>query len=110
LRLLGAASASAGGFTARITEAVPNKAGVLAFGHYLVALPYQGGLRYMGPPVVRVPGAILLDGAGAATRVLPIAPSDVGETRVYQFWFRDPQHPDGTRSGLTNGLKVTFVP
>jgi hypothetical protein len=37
-----------------------------------------------------------------------IDPSMVGTTRHFQFWFRDPQHPDGTGIGLSNGLRVVF--
>jgi hypothetical protein len=32
----------------------------------------------------------------------------VGTDRYFQFWFRDPAHPDGTTVGLTNGVKVGF--
>jgi hypothetical protein len=34
--------------------------------------------------------------------------SMIGTTRHYQFWFRDPEHPDGTTVGLSNGLRVGF--
>jgi hypothetical protein len=33
-----------------------------------------------------------------------------GTTRYYQFWFRDPFHPDGTNVGLSAALEVKFCP
>jgi hypothetical protein len=32
----------------------------------------------------------------------------VGTTQVFQFWFRDPEHPDGTGWGLSDALEVQF--
>jgi hypothetical protein len=57
-----------------------------------------------------VAGIVVLGAGGGGVWSTAITPSMVGETRVYQLWFRDPAHPDGTGSGLTNAVKVTFVP
>jgi hypothetical protein len=34
----------------------------------------------------------------------------VGQTRWYQWWYRDPTHPDGTGVALSDGLEVTYCP
>ena len=42
-----------------------------------------------------------------------VVPTDIalaGTTRVYQLIYRDKQHQDGTGVGLSNALKVTFMP
>lgn len=110
LSINGAPSAANPSFALRVTRAVPNRLGVLAWSHSLIALPYQGGVRYIGLPVMRVPGIVALDAFGAAAIPLSIAPAMIGETRIYQLWHRDPQHADGTGAGLTNAVKLTFAP
>jgi hypothetical protein len=109
LRKVGSSSATVNNLAIVVSGAVPLRSGFLGYGFHLVEVPYQGGLRYMGMPVMRVPGAVQLDAVGEATAQLQVDPSMVGETRIYQFWFRDPAHPDGTHSGLSNALKVTFT-
>jgi hypothetical protein len=45
---------------------------------------------------------------GYTSQPLPFSVFEVGLTRNYQFWFRDPANPDGTKIGLSNAGQVTF--
>jgi hypothetical protein len=60
-------------------------------------------------PVKRTP-IFQLDASGSTSVPVPVSVGDLGQTRSYPFWFRDPQHPDGTTVGLSDGLQVTFCP
>jgi len=110
LNALGSPRAMLGQVTLRVTDAVPLRSGIFAYGHSLIASPYQGGTLYMGPPIVRMPPTVVTDVVGQAQYAQPIVPSMVGSTRIVQFWYRDPAHPDGTGAGLSNAVKITFVP
>jgi hypothetical protein len=67
----------------------------------------HGGTLCVQPPIQRLP-ARTTSAAGTASEAVPIKLAMVGGTRWYQFWFRDPAHPDGTGVALSNGLVVTF--
>lgn len=89
-------------------EAMPNKSGIFFYSNSgPAANPFQGGFLCMNPPILRSPGFVF-DMFGYISLPLPFTIFDVGNTRQYQFWFRDPQHPDGTKIGLSNGGQVTF--
>lgn len=105
----GSTGAAANDLRLDVVGAVPHQGGFFAYAHRLTDVPYKGGVRYMGLPIVRL-AAVTLSGAGAATCAPAITPDLIGETRVYQFWYRDPAHPDGTGAGMTNALKLTFLP
>ena len=53
---------------------------------------------------------------GEATRALDLsqAPLDTyqpGDTRYFQFWYRDPNDPNGASNfNLSDGVEVTFWP
>ena len=89
-------------------EAMPNKSGIFFYSNSgPAANPFQGGFLCMNPPILRSPGFVF-DMFGYISLPLPFTIFDVGNTRQYQFWLRDPQHPDGTKIGLSNGGQVTF--
>ena len=69
--------------------------------------PFQGGFLCTQPPVLRSP-AHTYDVFGFTSQPVTVQPGDVGVTRRFQFWFRDPNHPDGTSVGLSDALEVTF--
>jgi len=71
-------------------------------------VPFQGGTLLIGLPIVRIPTT--LDALGNTLDQIPLDPSMVGQTRYYQLIYRDNQHPDGTGWGMSNGVKVTFIP
>lgn len=100
-------SVAASQFTLEVTQAVPNMVGLAFHGSGQASTPLYGGTLLVQPPVVRLP-AVMLDAAGAATISVPMVASWAGTTRNFQFWFRDPTHPDGWGVGLTNGVEVVF--
>jgi hypothetical protein len=99
------ASASRGEFELRVSDALPGNVGLVFWGQGQASLPLLGGTLLVQPPLIRLP-AVVLDGTGAVTIPLDLEPDAPGQTRNYQFWFRDPTHPDGTGSGLTNAIQV----
>jgi len=106
-------------FVVSVSQTLPGKNGVFFFGtNGPATLPFSGGTLCVTPPVKRTapqqasPGrtcagmlAHLFDQAEMA-----LAGLDPGETAHGQFWMRDPQHPDGTGVGLSNGLEVLILP
>jgi hypothetical protein len=73
--------------------------------------PYNGsilgGTLLVAPPLNRT-SIRMTDIFGMASFALPIDAGDVGTTRYYQWFFRDPGHADGTNAGLSNALEVPF--
>jgi hypothetical protein len=110
LQLVGLASASSGSATFDVSGGLPNAAGSFGWSNGPVASPYLGGTWYLHVPVHRMPGIVHLGASGETIWTTAVVPAMVGETRIFQFWFRDAAHPDGTRAGLTNAVKVAFVP
>ncbi len=79
--------------------------------------PFLGGKLCLAPPHHRSP--VLTAGHGDGTcdgefnfhfRQALMAANGLGAgNRLYfQFWYRDPGHPDGTCTGLTDGLEATI--
>lgn len=99
------ASVSRDEFELRVSDALPGNVGLAFWGVGQASLPLLGGTLLVQPPLTRLP-AVVLDAAGAVTIPLDLEPAAAGQTRNYQFWFRDPTHPDGTGSGLTNAIQV----
>jgi len=100
-------SVAADQFRLEVTQGVPNRTGLAFYGAAQASIPFFGGTLLVQPPLVRLP-AVTLDGGGAASIPVPLPPAWVGLTRDFQFWFRDPAHPDGTGVGLTNAVEVVF--
>ena len=69
------------------------------------ATPLWGGTLCLGAPFTRGP-LQFTDGAGTASFPVVILPGDVGNTRNFQWWFRDLGDPFGV--GLSDGLSVIF--
>jgi hypothetical protein len=105
----GEPSASAGSFELRVSGGRPNNVGILFFGDGRYRAPFFGGELWVSPPVRRL-GAVVLDASGSATYVLSVGPGLVGRQRNYQFFFRDPPHPDGSGAGMTGAVEVVFGP
>lgn len=103
----GFASQAQDDFDLRVTQAVPNVAGVAFWGLSQAATPFQGGVKWVASPTQRM-GVVQTDANGSVAIHVAIDPTMVGQTRYYQFWFRDSAHLDGTTVGLTNGLAVSF--
>jgi hypothetical protein len=103
----GIASERDDAFFLRVSNGLPSVNGIVFFGPASAAVPFFGGTRWVAGPIQRMP-VVQLDSNGALDIHIPIDASMVGTDRYFQFWFRDPAHPDGTTVGLTNGVKVGF--
>lgn len=96
-------------FVVTCSNALPNKNGIAFYGGQPKASPFLGGTLCAKPPLTRT-ALFQFDSAGATTLAVPVTAGDIGVTRYYQFWFRDPAHPDNTTVGFSNALRVTFEP
>jgi hypothetical protein len=74
-----------------------------------VTVPFFNGFRLVAFPIIREDLG-LMDATGFRSAPISITPSMLGTVRYYQFYYRDPSHPDGTSVGLTDGLMVEFCP
>jgi hypothetical protein len=101
----GVASQSGPGFSVTLSQALPNKNGILFYGLTQNAAPFQGGIICTHTPVVRSP-IVTTTPTSAASQAISIDASMVSVTRYYQWWFRDPMDTWG--AGLSNALAVTF--
>lgn len=110
------------GFDVTASEIVSGKVGLLAYticGR--AAIPFLGGTLCLTSPLVRTP----LQGAGgtggavdcSGTFAFDINALIQGGTDPWltagtevdaQFWYRDPEHPDGTGGGLSDALEFTI--
>ncbi len=107
LRWRGIPNVAVDDFVLEVEQAVPNNLGLAFWGHGQAAIPFMGGTLLVQPPVARMP-PVTLDAGGAATIPVRLTAPMAGDVRNYQFWFRDPTHPDGTGSGLSDAVEVTF--
>jgi lysyl endopeptidase len=86
---------------------VPNKNTVLYWGTGKATTPFMGGLLCAAAPYHREPPK-LFDALGYVQYSVPVTAPMVGTTRNYQFWGRDPLHPDLTGTLLSNAVEVPF--
>ncbi len=107
LRSSGVPSLFGGDFELTVTGAVPGQIGFVLASSSRASLPFGGGTLLLMPPLRRL-SPVQLDFAGSARISIEVKPSMVGTTSNFQFWFRDPQHADGTGSGLSDALEVKF--
>lgn len=117
LTATGSESAGTDSLKFYVEGAVPNQPGLFFQGDNAVGggsgAPFGDGLRCAGGGVVRIQVAVA-DSAGAAqssTSIVGATGVIGGETRRYQFWYRDPAgSPCGTGFNLSNGLELTWMP
>lgn len=100
---------SFGNFAVTLERAIPREIAFLFHGFESESVPWLGGTLLVRPPLVRLP-ARKLGALGQGAWPIPVGAGDFGTHRYFQAWFRDAAHPDGTGSGLSNGLAVTFCP
>jgi hypothetical protein len=109
LSFSGAPSAGSTAFHLELTGGLPSKVGLAFYGTQSSNVPFLGGTLYVGGGIHRLP-ALLNDPTGAASIPFPLAGFAVGDVVYCQHWGRDHQHPDGTGSSLSNGLRVDVCP
>ncbi len=107
LRWRGIPNVAVDDFVLEVEQAVPNNLGLVFWGHGQASIPFMGGTLLVQPPVTRMP-AVTLGAGGAATIPVRLSAPMAGDVRNFQFWFRDPAHPDGTGAGLSDAVEVTF--
>ncbi len=125
LNFTGYASATdSNAFDITATNLINQKNGVLFYTHNgSASTPFGGGTLCLQPPFQRVPllssggstgspdcsGSLSVDfnawiQTGSAPSVM------AGDLLNAQYFYRDPQHPDGTGYGLTEGIEFVVVP
>ena len=98
------------GFAVTLSGAVPNQIGLAIWGQSGAAsLPFANGTLCVQPPLKRFQ-AQMISASGSASRSVPISAAMIGSQRWFQWWFRDPAHPDGSGVGLSDGLSVVACP
>lgn len=105
----GSTSASANDLRLTLVNGVPGQGGVLHYGSDAVDTPFMGGTLLASLPLARV-AAFRIRPDGTVSVPVPIATTDVGSTRYYQFLFRDPEQPSGPGVAMSNGLRARFLP
>ena len=105
----GIPAAAADDFDLTVDDAEPDKNGIFFYGAGPKSAPFFGGTLLVQGPLKRLP-IVTTDAQGSVTLPVSIDAAMIGEQRNYQFWFRDPLHPDGTTVGLSNAVEVVFCP
>jgi len=101
-------SAGSGAFSIRLTNALRGEIAI-ALGSQAgpASVPFANGTLCVQSPLERL-SVQQAFASGVAATAIPIDAAMVGTTRWYQWWYRDPNHPDGTGVGLSSALEVTF--
>jgi hypothetical protein len=105
----GEASVSVNDLEITMTGGLPGKNGIMFWGLTPGAVPFMGGTKCVLAPTKRTP-LFTFDGSGNVSNPVSVTLDDLGETRYYQFWFRDPMHTDGTTVGLSDAIGFTVCP
>ncbi len=102
-----------------VSEVLNNKPGLFLFSCARGSSPFMGGTLCLAPPIQR--SGVAHSGGNAAgadcSGVLRLDHDasalsqhgwSAGQFIDAQVWFRDPQHPDGSASGLSDALEFTI--
>jgi len=84
--------------------------GIFLQGAGVLGAPFRDGLLCVASPTVRLESATA-DGGGhaqSAGSIIQLGEAQPGQTRVYQFWYRDPGGTCGTGSNFSNGWSVDW--
>lgn len=106
----GQPSLTANNFLLEVSNLVPTQPGIGIWSLNEGNSPFFGHILYLSSPINRINPGVLSALDGTCSVPIPIDASMVGETRYYQFWHRDPTHPDGTGAEVSSALRVEFCP
>jgi hypothetical protein len=103
----GTPSETSGDFEIGVNGAIPDQFALLFSGGSSASVPFFGGFRLVGNPLTREE-FVQLDNWGSTMVPITVLAGSSGTKKFYQWWYRDPGHPDGTAVGLSDGLEVLF--
>ena len=111
----GVASLADDGFALTVHEGPPGVPGLFLAGTSAIQVLFGDGFRCVGGQAARLGPFDFTDTSGTIRRELslqsgPLSLLQPGDTRYFQFWFRDAGGPGGSGFNLTDGLSVTFCP
>lgn len=108
----GSASVATDDLVFAVDQARGSQPGIFIQGTTLIVAPFKDGILCMGNPTERLE-VIFLSATGTGVSVESVVSNgnvSPGQTRYYQFWYRDPQlSPCGTGSNFTNGVTVDWL-
>jgi hypothetical protein len=113
----GSASIATADLALAATGALPGQPGLFFQGNNFInggnGVVFGDGLRCCGSGVVRLQ-VVVPDSSGAASTSVNVGLSGgvvAGDTRCYQYWYRDPiNSPCGANFNLSNSYGVTWLP
>jgi plastocyanin len=108
----GSASVAADDLVLSVDQARAGQPGLFLQGTVEIAVPFKDGLLCVGSPTERLE-VVFLDAAGAgksAQSVVTTGAVAAGQTRTYQFWFRDGGGLSvcGAGSNFSNALNIVW--
>jgi FG-GAP repeat protein len=108
----GSASVATDNLVFAVSQARGGQPGIFVQGTVLISAPFKDGILCMGNPTERLE-VIFLSATGTGNSVESVVTNgnvSPGQTRHYQFWYRDPViSPCGTGSNFTSGLTVDWL-
>lgn len=102
-------SASTNNFHVLVSDALPNKVGLVFFGTQTNSAPLLGGTLWVGGQITRLAPRVS-NASGAADFPFPLGTFAAGDVLYAQHWGRDPLHVDGFGSSLSNALRIDVCP